>query len=86
MASPILARSFKDLPRTHIITAEFDICRDEAHRYVELLKRDGNDVTQKCYKGVPHAFGHFTHPQKGLSKGREYTEDTIRLLRQVHGV
>jgi acetyl esterase/lipase len=84
MASPILCKSFKDLARTHIITAEFDICRDEAHRYAELLERDGNNVTLKCYEGVPHAFGHYTHPERGLSKGREYTKDTCRLLRQVY--
>ncbi|CAA9956767.1 fungal specific transcription factor domain protein [Pyrenophora teres f. maculata] len=32
VASPVLATSFDRLPPTHIITAEFDICRDEAHR------------------------------------------------------
>ncbi|CAD0084064.1 unnamed protein product, partial [Aureobasidium vineae] len=51
MASPILAKSFENLPPTHIITAEFDICRDEAHRYGELLAQSGNKVTQKCYSG-----------------------------------
>jgi acetyl esterase/lipase len=86
MASPILAKSFKDLPPTHIITAEFDICRDEAHRYGELLVENGNKVTQKCYSGMPHAFGHYIHPGKGLAKSHEYLEDTCEILRKAHGV
>ncbi|KAE8869289.1 hypothetical protein PTNB73_04342 [Pyrenophora teres f. teres] len=42
VASPVLATSLDRLPPTHIITAEFDICRDEAHRYGELLAKSGN--------------------------------------------
>lgn len=86
VASPMLAKSFDRLPPTHIITAEFDICRDEAHQYGKLLAKSGNRVTQKCYMGVPHAFGHYTHPEKGLSKGHEYIQDCSRLLRQAHGL
>ncbi|THY19388.1 hypothetical protein D6D01_07073 [Aureobasidium pullulans] len=63
-ASPILATSFDNLPPTHIITAEFDICRDEALRYGELLVKNGN--------------------RKGLSKARQYIDDTCEVLRQAH--
>lgn len=86
MASPILAKSFKGLPPTHIITAEFDICRDEAHKYAQLLIENGNKVTQKCYSGMPHAFGHYIHPSKGLAKSREYLDDTCEVLKQAHRV
>lgn len=82
----MLAESFKDLPPTHIITAEFDICRDEAQRYGDLLVKSGNKVTQKCYPGVPHAFGHYIHPEKGLARSREYLDDTCEVLRQSHCV
>jgi acetyl esterase/lipase len=82
----MLAKDFGNLPPTHIITAEFDICRDEAHRYAELLAKSGNKVTQKCYTGMPHAFGHYTDPQKGLSKGREYIDDTCEVLRRAHNM
>jgi acetyl esterase/lipase len=82
----MLAKSFEGLPPTHIITAEFDICRDEARRYGELLAKSNNHVTQKCYLGMPHAFGHYTHPEKGLTKGYEYIQDTSRLLREAHGL
>jgi acetyl esterase/lipase len=82
----MLAKSFEGLPPTHIITAEFDICRDEARRYGELLAKSNNHVTQKCYLGMPHAFGHYTHPEKGLAKGHEYIQDTSRLLREAHGL
>ena len=86
MASPMLAKSFRDLPPTHIITAEFDICRDEAQLYGKLLVEGGSQVTQKCYSGMPHAFGHYIHPTKGLAKSREYLNDTCEVLRQAHGV
>ena len=84
MASPILAESFEGMPRTHIVTAEFDLSRDESHKYGELLKAAGNDVTMKCYAGMPHAFGHYNHPERGLKKSFEYIEDTSRILRSVH--
>jgi len=84
MASPILAQSFENLPPTHIITAEFDICRDEALKYADLLANSGNMVSQKCYAGVPHAFGHYLHPQKGLGKSQQYLLDTCEVLKQAH--
>lgn len=87
-ASPILASNFERLPPTHIVTAEFDLSRDESHAYGEILKKHGNDdkVTMKCYAGMPHAFGHYNHPDRGLAKSREYVDDTCEVIRSAHAV
>jgi acetyl esterase/lipase len=84
ICTPVLAPSFKNLAPAHIITAEFDLERDEGEFYGELLRKGGNEVTMKRYIGMPHAFGHFNHPERGLKKSFEYIEDTIRLLHHVH--
>lgn len=84
ICTPVLAPSFKNLAKAHIITAEFDLERDEGEYYGQLMQRAGNDVTMKRYPGVPHAFGHFNHPERGLSQSFVYIEDTSRILRQVH--
>ena len=86
MASPILASSFNNLPRTHIVSAEIDGSRDESHKYGEILKAHDNNVSMKCSMGVPHAFGHYNHPQRGLSQSHQYIVDTCEVLKDVHGL
>lgn len=38
----------------------------------------------KRYKGVPHAFAHYNHPERGLSQSFAYIEDTSEILRDVY--
>ena len=84
--TPALAPNFQDLPPAHIITAELDLERDEGEWYGEKLKANGNKVSMKRYLGVPHAFGHFNHPERGLTKSFDFIRDTCAVLRNVHGV
>ena len=84
MCTPVLAPSFENLARAHIITAEYDLERDEGEFYGRLLQESGNKVSTKRYPGVPHAFAHYNHPERGLSQSFAYIEDTSRLLREVH--
>ncbi|KAF7190095.1 Arylesterase [Pseudocercospora fuligena] len=83
-ASPILAPNLKGLPRTHIVIAEYDWERDESSEYAEMLAKAGVEVTKKLYLGVPHAFGHCNHPEKGLAQSRLYLEETASLIKEVH--
>lgn len=82
--TPVLAPNMKNLPPAHIVTAEFDLERDEGEFYGQMLKDGGNNVTMKRYAGSPHAFAHYNHPTRGLKTSFEFIEDTAKLLRDVH--
>lgn len=82
--TPMLAPNFRGLAPAHMVTAEFDLERDEGEAYARMLKAAGNVVTMKRYTGCPHAFAHYNDPSKGLSKSLEFIEDTAELLRSVH--
>ena len=58
-ASPILASSFRDLPKTLIITASHDPLRDEGAQYAKLLDDAGVPVEYRCYDGAIHGFFSF---------------------------
>lgn len=81
--SPARTKSFKNLPDALILTAEYDILRDEAEGYAESLRKAGNQVILKRYEGVTHGY---LLPWKILDKGLEavqqisdYLADTFSL-------
>ncbi|KAJ5587021.1 Alpha/beta hydrolase fold-3 [Penicillium hispanicum] len=84
ICTPILAPSFKSLAKAHIVTAEFDLERDEGELYGQILQEAGNTVTMKRYQGMPHAFAHYNHPERGLSQSFAYIEDTSDVLKEAH--
>ncbi len=52
--APILAKDFNGLPPVVMITAEFDILRDEEMAYVEKLREAGVKVWHHCFAGQIH--------------------------------
>jgi acetyl esterase len=54
--SPILAKDFSDLPPAYVITAGYDVLRDEGHVYALKLAEAGVPVTIRCYKEFMHGF------------------------------
>ncbi len=54
--APLLTESFENLPKTLIITAEFDPLRDEAEDYGRKLKKAGNYVKVYRMKDALHGF------------------------------
>jgi len=55
-ASPLLASGFHQLPPALILTAEFDVLRDEGEEYASKLMKAGIQVTHKRYPGQIHDF------------------------------
>jgi acetyl esterase len=55
-AAPLLAPSLAGLPKAFVVTAEFDVLRDEAQAYAERMAEAGVDVTNVFVEGMNHGF------------------------------
>lgn len=56
LVSPLRARVLKDLPPALIVTAEYDVLRDEAETYGKRLAAAGVKVWVRRYQSVTHGF------------------------------
>ena len=54
--SPLRALDLSMMPDAIIITAEYDVLRDEGKAYAEFLRSKRINVTYRCVKGVIHGF------------------------------
>jgi acetyl esterase len=76
--SPLLALDLRGLPPALMITAEFDILRDEDDLYVERMRKAGVEVLYKCMPGQIHCL-------VGLSpEAAEYKDLKSLILATVH--
>lgn len=59
LAAPLRAVSLAGLPPTHLVTAGYDVLRDEGVAYAKRLQSEGVTVSQKQYDDMLHGFLHF---------------------------
>jgi acetyl esterase len=79
-AAPLHAENLEGLPPTHIVTAGFDVLRDEGEALAARLREAGVPVTLRRYDDMVHGFlimGRY------LDTARQGIEDVGRLLRQA---
>ena len=55
-AAPAAAESLAGLPPSLVLTAEYDVLRDEGSRYAERLQSAGVPTTHRDYAGMTHLF------------------------------
>lgn len=73
---PIHAKDFNGWPATLIVTAEFDVLRDEGIAFGKKLEQAGNTVAIKCY---PHQL----HDFSGLPASSEEVTRVHELIGQL---
>ncbi|MFV1998481.1 MAG: alpha/beta hydrolase [Acidiferrobacterales bacterium] len=56
LASPLLASDFSGLPPALIITAGYDMVRDDNKVYAEKLLHEGISIEYRCYEETLHPF------------------------------
>ncbi len=82
LVSPLRARELKGLPPAFIMTAEYDVLRDEAETYGKRLAAAGVKVWIKRYQGVTHGF---VRMQNMLDIARRAMDDIAAILETVIG-
>jgi acetyl esterase len=78
--SPLRADDLAGLPPAFVLTAEFDVLRDEGESFVQKLREAGVDVTHRRYDGVIHGFWRW---MKATPKTREAIDEVGAALRRT---
>jgi acetyl esterase/lipase len=77
---PILQKDFSGLPPAFVLTAEYDIMRDDAEDYANLLEQAGVSVELRRYEGTIHPFLNLAGR---IDLGRRAIEECADKLREA---
>ncbi len=77
MASPARAGDFADLPPAIVLTAEYDVLRDEGEAYAMTLHKAGVPVVLKRFERQMHNFFAMPGLLPGAAEGMEYVGEQI---------
>ncbi len=80
--SPLLEPSLKGLPQAVVLTAEFDVLRDEGEAFAKRLKESGVPVVHQRIKGVLHGF---MGMDRILPQATDATKIVVGELRKAFG-
>jgi acetyl esterase len=70
-AAPLRAASLRGLPRAYVVTAEFDVLRDEGQAYARRLEEAGVEVTHVFVEGMNHGFAASANEFPFLSQAKD---------------
>ncbi len=83
-AVPAKAKSLDGLPPTTIITAGYDVLRDEAEQFAAKLREAGVPVELRRYDSMIHGFVHFAGAfDRGLEATTELSVDLKRHFESI---
>ena len=76
--APHQADSLAELPTTLVMTAEFDVLRDEGEAYAARLRQEGVAATLRRFDGMLHGFVHFASAFDDAEDGRDEAAEFLR--------
>ena len=75
--APLAAPDLSGAPPAVVLTAEYDVLRDEGEAYVDRLRAAGVEVSHRRFSGQMHGFFGFVGLLPGSAAGLEYVVDAI---------
>jgi acetyl esterase len=76
-ACPSRAASLHGMPRTYVLTAEYDVLRDEGEAFADQLIAAAVPTTRRRYDGMLHGFLHLA---SAFDDGQQARDDAARFL------
>jgi acetyl esterase len=82
--SPLLLPTLTGTPPTWIVTAEYDVLRDEAEAYAKLLSGEGTPVEFQRATGMPHGFARMANHVDEAAEVLKQAGSALRRFCQAH--